>query len=80
MLAAQLEFWPEYLRHKSKQRLTKIHQYLRRMRKLRLEVQCVPLRRGVVRAAGVSRARGLRGIQAEARARAQEGGAAGAEA
>ncbi len=33
----QLEYFPKYLQHRNKQRLTKIHQMLIRMRKLRLK-------------------------------------------
>lgn len=39
-----LEFWPKYMIHRNKQRLTKIHQYLIRMRKLRSKVRCVVAR------------------------------------
>lgn len=36
-VSKELEFFPKYLQHRNKQRLTKIHQYLIRMRKLKLK-------------------------------------------
>jgi protein MAK16 len=36
-VSEELEYFPKYLQHRNKQRLTKIHQYLIRMRKLKLK-------------------------------------------
>jgi|EP00945_MAST-04E_sp_MAST-4E-sp1_P000642 protein MAK16 len=39
IVSKELEYFPKFLAHKNKQRLTKIHQYLIRMRRLRLTVR-----------------------------------------
>lgn len=39
MVSQELEYFPKHLQHRSKQRLTKIHQYLIRMRKLKLKAK-----------------------------------------
>jgi protein MAK16 len=39
LVSEQLEHFPKYLVHRSKQRLTKIHQMLIRMRKLKLRAK-----------------------------------------
>ncbi|RHY97866.1 hypothetical protein DYB37_007736, partial [Aphanomyces astaci] len=38
-LDEHLQYWPKKLLHRNKQRLTKIHQYLMRMRKLRMKTK-----------------------------------------
>lgn len=39
IVSAQLELFPKYLVHRNKQRLTKIHQMIIRMRRLKLQVR-----------------------------------------
>jgi protein MAK16 len=43
IVAEKLEYFPKYLQHRTKQRLTKIHQYLIRMRKLALNKDSMPI-------------------------------------
>lgn len=38
-VSTELQYWPEYMVHRNKQRLTKIFQYLIRMRKLRKKLR-----------------------------------------
>ncbi len=38
-ITKELAYWPKGLVHRNKQRLTKIHQYLIRMRKLRSKLK-----------------------------------------
>lgn len=42
IVTRELEYYPKFLQHRSKQRLTRIHQYLIRMRKLALQTQKRP--------------------------------------
>ena len=41
VIEQNLQYWPEFLINKNKERFLRIQQYLRRMRKLRLKVKLV---------------------------------------
>lgn len=80
-VSEHLQYWPKFLQHKCKQRLTKIHQFLIRMRRLSLKVKpkLIGIKKKIDRREKVREAKALKAanigssIKEELLARLQQG-------